>query len=182
MWTYNYTNYNTNILCHHGVKGMKWGIRKYQNPDGSITKEGKARYYDSNGKFNKKLYKQDRKEAGEKSFYLKGTNKAAEVESYRSLRKANGDKRAATNRIVGKTVGLHVASGITSAIGSKGMNDFAKEYEQKGEDGKAFAFRMGNIAIKALTAASTAVSTVHMVKSINRVWKDDLQRNKNTER
>ena len=65
MWTYNYTNCNTNILCHHGVKGMKWGIRKYQNPDGSITKEGKARYYDSNGKFNKKLYKQDRKEDGE---------------------------------------------------------------------------------------------------------------------
>ena len=62
------------------------------------------------------------------------------------------------------------------------MNDLAKEYEQKGEDGKAFALRMGNIGIKALNAASTAVSTVHMVKSINRVWKDDLQRNKNTER
>lgn len=28
-------------LMHHGVKGQKWGIRRYQNPDGSLTQEGK---------------------------------------------------------------------------------------------------------------------------------------------
>lgn len=27
-------------ICHHGVKGQKWGIRRYQNPDGSLTAEG----------------------------------------------------------------------------------------------------------------------------------------------
>lgn len=26
---------------HHGVKGQKWGIRRYQNPDGSLTEKGK---------------------------------------------------------------------------------------------------------------------------------------------
>lgn len=31
-------------LAHHGVKGQKWGIRRYQNPDGSLTDEGKRRY------------------------------------------------------------------------------------------------------------------------------------------
>ena len=31
-------------LYHWGIKGMKWGIRRYQNPDGSLTEEGKARY------------------------------------------------------------------------------------------------------------------------------------------
>lgn len=31
-------------LCHHGVFGMKWGIRRYQNPDGSLTDEGRKRY------------------------------------------------------------------------------------------------------------------------------------------
>ena len=31
-------------LYHHGIKGMKWGVRKYQNPDGSLTAKGKKRY------------------------------------------------------------------------------------------------------------------------------------------
>lgn len=30
-------------LYHHGVKGMKWGVRRYQNPDGSLTAKGKQR-------------------------------------------------------------------------------------------------------------------------------------------
>lgn len=31
-------------LCHHGILGQKWGIRRYQNKDGSLTQEGKERY------------------------------------------------------------------------------------------------------------------------------------------
>lgn len=34
----------SNALCHHGIKGMKWGVRQYQNPDGSLTPAGEARY------------------------------------------------------------------------------------------------------------------------------------------
>lgn len=33
-------------LYHHGVKGMKWGVRRYQNKDGSLTPSGKKRYSD----------------------------------------------------------------------------------------------------------------------------------------
>lgn len=33
-----------NILAHYGVKGQKWGIRRYQNKDGSLTSKGQARY------------------------------------------------------------------------------------------------------------------------------------------
>ena len=30
-------------LAHHGIKGQRWGVRRYQNPDGSLTEKGKAR-------------------------------------------------------------------------------------------------------------------------------------------
>lgn len=32
------------VIMHHGIKGMKWGIRRYQNKDGTLTSAGKKRY------------------------------------------------------------------------------------------------------------------------------------------
>lgn len=32
------------VLVHSGIKGMKWGVRRYQNKDGTLTPEGKKRY------------------------------------------------------------------------------------------------------------------------------------------
>ena len=34
----------TDYLKHHGIKGMKWGVRRYRNEDGSLTPAGKKRY------------------------------------------------------------------------------------------------------------------------------------------
>ena len=36
--------YDSEYLAHHGIKGQKWGIRRFQNPDGSLTPAGKERY------------------------------------------------------------------------------------------------------------------------------------------
>lgn len=42
-------------LYHHGIKGQKWGVRRYQNADGSLTAAGQKRYDISE---QKKVYKQ----------------------------------------------------------------------------------------------------------------------------
>lgn len=35
--------YNNTELYHHGIKGQKWGVRRFQNEDGSLTSKGKKR-------------------------------------------------------------------------------------------------------------------------------------------
>lgn len=37
-------SYYEYYLAHHGIKGQKWGVRRYQNTDGSLTAVGKKRY------------------------------------------------------------------------------------------------------------------------------------------
>lgn len=44
MWQYNYTP-DPNELYHFGILGMKWGVRRYQNKDGSLTPAGYIHYY-----------------------------------------------------------------------------------------------------------------------------------------
>lgn len=44
--------YKPNTLYHHGIKGQKWGVRRFQNQDGTLTAEGKRRYYGSNSELN----------------------------------------------------------------------------------------------------------------------------------
>lgn len=44
-----------NILVHYGVKGMKWGIRKYQDKSGRLTQEGKDRYASLSKKYSPQI-------------------------------------------------------------------------------------------------------------------------------
>lgn len=42
-------SYNDAALYHHGIKGMKWGIRRFQNADGTLTAAGRKRYASADG-------------------------------------------------------------------------------------------------------------------------------------
>jgi len=49
-------------IYHHGILGMHWGIRRYQNKDGSLTEEGRKRYSSEQTQYKKA-------EAAVKKFY-----------------------------------------------------------------------------------------------------------------
>lgn len=40
----NYKVIRSDELYHHGIKGQKWGVRRFQNPDGTLTPEGRVHY------------------------------------------------------------------------------------------------------------------------------------------
>lgn len=61
----------TSYLIHHGIKGQKWGIRRYQNPDGTLTAEGRQRY--GGGDLNADLMKMKTYKKGAYDYSFKQT-------------------------------------------------------------------------------------------------------------
>jgi len=77
-------------LYHHGIKGMRWGIRRYQNEDGSLTEAGK-RHYDIQeaklaAKTQVKTAKLEKKKAEAYERAKKAEIKAAKKESKRQVK------------------------------------------------------------------------------------------------
>lgn len=70
-----------NELYHFGIKGQKWGVRRFQNPDGSLTAAGKERYGSLSTKEAKKAIKKDIKRTMKESFE---TGKNATIYRYAS--------------------------------------------------------------------------------------------------
>lgn len=80
-------------LYHHGIKGQKWGVRRYQNEDGSLTVAGRKRYGPSGEQYlSAKAHKQSAQKDYDKAFN-KAYNKAiAAYSPSKKARKANDDR------------------------------------------------------------------------------------------
>lgn len=91
-------------LSHHGILGQKWGIRRYQNADGTLTAEGKARYGEREAIINPTMSKKSQrlnekiknaKTDEKKSKYEKALNKSRTKDQAREIkRQLRYDKKA----------------------------------------------------------------------------------------
>ena len=80
-------------LYHHGIKGMKWGVRRYQNEDGSLTAEGMRRYGSTGAEYlQAKRDKRTAQKEYDKAFD-KAYNKAHNAYSLSKKKRQENDER-----------------------------------------------------------------------------------------
>lgn len=78
-------------LYHYGIKGQKWGIRRFQDASGRLTDEGKRRYGSKPTKYGKMAYKNAQKAASVKKMFTK-LKKNSDKRVERFTRKGKTDK------------------------------------------------------------------------------------------
>lgn len=107
-------DYYITDLYHHGIKGQKWGIRRFQKKDGSLTPAGKKRYDESNDADSKTTSVKQTKQRMTHRQKLEAKyrqNGMSEEEA-----KIAADKRIRTERIVALTVGVTVAAATAYVV------------------------------------------------------------------
>lgn len=111
---------NEYIICngelyHWGIKGQKWGVRRFQNKDGTLTKAGKERYDDSPDAPEQKTTHRERLEAKYRQ------NGMSEAQA-----KAAANKRIRIEKAIGITAGMTMAA-VTAYVATK----YVKEHTDK---------------------------------------------------
>lgn len=128
-------------LQHHGIKGMKWGVRRYQNKDGSLTPAGKkreARLERKNDRKQNKSIKQERSYAAKNRRNLSDSdldariNRLKKEQQLRELTDADlRPGRTAVRKFIATSGGKVITAAATGALAYAGYsfmesNGFAK--------------------------------------------------------
>lgn len=123
-----------NELYHHGVKGQKWGIRKYQNEDGSLTQAGRQRYLDGGGKSTSRGEKAYARLYRKESRKLKKLQENADMDVQRQKLERN-QKVANIAKKVGIGSGGAAAALLGGTAGLKLYNSIARNKAKSIIDG-----------------------------------------------
>lgn len=117
-------------LYHHGIRGQKWGVRRYRNEDGSLTAAGKIRYADN---YSEQQRTRDRK------LYGRGAEKRINKRmlSGESIQSARHNEVVRKQRIDnGKAIAKNVAKGalvvggaaaVTAYLQKKGFGNYSTD-------------------------------------------------------
>lgn len=109
-----------NELYHHGIKGMKWGVRRYQKKDGGLTPAGKKRYSDDHIRA-KELKKKKLSELSNAE--LKELNNRMNLESqYKNLKRQNVSAGRKFIQDVARETAKNTASEYARKYTKKGIN------------------------------------------------------------
>lgn len=129
--------YEDRYLVHHGIKGMRWGVRRYQNDDGSLTEAGKIRYMKKAERLVK-TYENTRRRSTKSS--EKTRNYMSKPRVFRSPYKSDKLSRRSVNDLKKEEKAFKKASSFfekeVPGFSAKGLND--DQVERLSELGASF--------------------------------------------
>lgn len=104
---------NDDCLQHHGIPGQKWGIRRFQNEDGSLTNEGRLRYGQQRGWEAKEKYRRGVIDTAEYKSRMKSDGTIGKIDNVLNLGKGRQIREFQQRH----KRGIIAASAVLSAIG-----------------------------------------------------------------